>query len=203
VILAAGDRIGLRVLGAVQVVLDRPLYSTFMPSQPPSRPPARSRATTRAALALCFPLRAKVVKAKSIVAREPASRRVRPRLGHESHGLPLAAAIDNGEARDHLNLRGEARPPERRLNANRCLNRVALPIEEAHLDRETRSAARPTPDMNQGQDGTTAKALDSKGELLGRAAIERSGLGVDGLCQGERPARLVPGWPPHQSCPRP
>src|SRR6266498_2007925 len=76
-------------------------------------PPARSRATTRAALALCFPLRAKVVKAKSIVARKPASCRIRPRLGHESHGLPLAAEVDNGEARDHLNVGREARRCER------------------------------------------------------------------------------------------
>lgn len=176
--------------------LDSLYDSQSHPSPPPS--------ARLSALALRYPLRAKIVKAKSIVAREPASCRVRPRLGHESHGLPLAAEVDNGEARDHLNVRGEPRPSERLLDANRCLNRVASPIEKAHLDRETRSAARPTPDVNQGKDGATAQTLDSEGELLGRAATQRSGLGVDRPCQRQRPARLFPGCSLlHQRCHRP
>jgi hypothetical protein len=153
--------------------LDSRYDSQSHPSPPPSaRLPALAlRYPLRAKIVKAKSLRAKIVKAKSIVAREPASCRVRPRLGHESHGLPLAAEVDNGEARDHLNVRRETRPPERLLDANRCLNRVAFPIEKADLDREARSAARPTPDVNQGKDGATAQALDSKGELLGRAAI--------------------------------
>jgi RimJ/RimL family protein N-acetyltransferase len=178
--------------------LSRRSGSSSLTTSQASRPPA-----SLPALALRFPLRAKVVEAKSIIAGEPASRRVRPRLDDESHGPARAAAVDNGEAPDHLNVRREARRRERRLNANRCLNRVAFPIEEADFDREPRGAARAAPDVNQGKDGATPQILDSKRELLGRAALQRGGLGVHGPCQRGRPVRLFRGRPLlHQRCPR-
>lgn len=104
-------------------------------------------------------LRAEVVEARSIAVGQPSSGRIRPRLCHHANGLRLSAKVDEVESGNHFDVWSEGRRGERRFDAHRRSNLFACSTQQCDFDREARSTARATPNVDQSKGQVSAEPL--------------------------------------------
>jgi hypothetical protein len=140
------------------------------------------------ALPQAFPLphailRAKVIEAESLVAREVAVFVIGANPGHEALGLGLSTRVENGEASDHLDVREMVGRSEELLDARGRFRALTAPIEQRDVNAKARSAAGLTLCVSKHEREVGADRLHSEIKLVGLTAgrrnsrSRRSGIG--------------------------
>jgi hypothetical protein len=131
-------------------------------------------------------LRAKVIEAESLVARETAVVVIGANPGHEALGLGLSTRIENGEASDHLDVREMVGRSEELLDARGRFRGLTAPIEQRDVNAKAGSAAGLTLRMSEDERKVGVDRLRSEIKLVGQTAGRRSSRGSNSGIGGER-----------------